>query len=252
VAFDVNGDKVVAEDLGYRWTTPFYSSGTAIFMEGGQVIFGEPSGGKFGILGRQGQVILEAIYGAITISENGRYVIARENVSDGYSLYEISGIPQVSSSDLPESPIPITPTIPPVDMLTVQAQPSNQAMKVNGEEVNPDRYNIAGNNYFKLRDLATLLDGTSAQFEVEYSNGSVNIVPGEAYTPVGVELAERGTSAVTATVSKDKLTHNGRAILVTAYKINGSNYYKLADLGPLVGAVVSYDAATRTVVVTTE
>jgi hypothetical protein len=159
---------------------------------------------------------------------------------------------QSPTTQTPSTPIPITPMVPPVDALTVQAQPSNQAMSVNGEEVNPDRYNIAGNNYFKLRDLATLLDGSSAQFEVEYANGSVNIIPGKAYTPVGSELAARGTVAVVATVSKDKLTHNGRSILITAYKINGSNYYKLADLGPLIGAVVSYDEATRTIIVTTE
>jgi hypothetical protein len=252
VAFDIKGNQIITKDMGLRWMTPFYSSGIAIFMVGGQVILGTPSGGDFGFLTRQGQVILEAKHSYTVINEDGRYIMTRETEEDGYSLYEIKTDSAEDMSIISENPIPITPTVPSVDALTVQAQPSNQAMTVNGEEANPDRYNIAGNNYFKLRDLAILLSGTSAKFEVEYSNGSVNIVIGEAYTPVGGELAVRGTVTVTATVSTDKLTHNGRSILITAYKINGANYYKLADLGPLVGAKVSYDETTRTIIVTTE
>ena len=41
---------------------------------------------------------------------------------------------------------------------------SPQAIIVNGENVSVEVYNINGSNYFKLRDIAKLLDGTDAQF----------------------------------------------------------------------------------------
>jgi hypothetical protein len=142
----------------------------------------------------------------------------------------------------------IADALPPA---TATAQPSNQAMTVNGAAVNPDRYNINGSNYFKIRDLATLLNGTAAQFEIEYANGSINILPGRAYTPVGGELGARGTANVPATLSTDKLTLNGAAVTLTAYKINGSNYFKIVDVGAAFGFGVAYDDTTRTVAVNT-
>jgi hypothetical protein len=152
-----------------------------------------------------------------------------------YSEGEISSVPDSTST---------TPA-------TATAQPSNQAMTVDGAAVNPDRYNINGSNYFKIRDLAMLLNGTAAQFEIEYANGAINILPGRAYTPVGGELGARGTANVPATLSTDKLTLNGAAVTLTAYKINGSNYFKIVDVGAAFGFGVAYDEATRTVVVRT-
>ena len=41
--------------------------------------------------------------------------------------------------------------------------------------------------YVKLRDVASVLNGTSAQFNVTW-DGGVNLVPGEAYIPNGSEM----------------------------------------------------------------
>ena len=71
---------------------------------------------------------------------------------------------------------------------TVQRSP--QALRVNGAERDCERYNIDGYNYFKLRDVACLLTGTRAQFDVGWSElfNLVFLFPGDAYTPVAGDL----------------------------------------------------------------
>lgn len=47
------------------------------------------------------------------------------------------------------------------------AQLSSQKLRFNGaDRSDVEKYNIDGSNFFKLRDLAALLDGTAAQFDV--------------------------------------------------------------------------------------
>jgi len=131
------------------------------------------------------------------------------------------------------------------------ALPSPQNFAVNGVSKDPDRYLINNNNYFKLRDLAVLLNGTSAQFDVGYDNGYVTITTGKAYTPLSTDMAPKGTANKTATLSADQVMLNGQPVDIIAYKIDGSNYFQLRDLGDKIGFSVDYDGATGTVIVKT-
>ena len=77
---------------------------------------------------------------------------------------------------------------------------STQNLVVNEQEVDCEKYNIDGSNYFKLRDLAKLMNGTTSQFSVGYDDATktVTITTGEAYTPDGSELivgADKSASA---------------------------------------------------------
>ena len=58
------------------------------------------------------------------------------------------------------------------DTLIAPAKPkvvvSNQSLKVNGEAADCEKYNVNDNNFFKLRDLAMLLNGTTSQFNVDF------------------------------------------------------------------------------------
>ena len=53
----------------------------------------------------------------------------------------------------------------------VMAVPTWQPIYVDGQQVQMKAYNINGNNYFKLRDLAQLLD-----FQVEWQQSSRSIL----------------------------------------------------------------------------
>lgn len=134
---------------------------------------------------------------------------------------------------------------------TPEAAPTNDRLTVDGRPAAPAAYKIDGSNCFKLRDLAMLLNGTAAQFSVDY-DGAVRIVTGQPYRPVGGELAGVPTAKAPASASRDPVYIDGVERQLTAYKIGGSNYFKLRDLGDALGFQVGYDSATGTASIRTK
>ncbi|MBO4914576.1 MAG: hypothetical protein J5449_05155, partial [Oscillospiraceae bacterium] len=67
---------------------------------------------------------------------------------------------------------------------------SNSADLPDAHLVYPAVYKIDGANYFKLRDLAMILNGSAKQFAVDYdaAAGAVSITSGKPYTAIGGEL----------------------------------------------------------------
>ena len=132
---------------------------------------------------------------------------------------------------------------------------SDQKLTVNGVPAYCDVYNIDGNNYFKLRDLACLLNDTQGQFAVEYDSGTKRILvtTGKAYTADGSELVIGKDLSETAVVSSQTLWIDGeRRDGLSVFNLGGNNYFKLRDLGSALGFGVDYDEATRTMLVDTE
>lgn len=130
---------------------------------------------------------------------------------------------------------------------------SSQKLSVNGTDWSEvEKYNIDGKNYFKLRDIAALLDYTEAKFAVGYDSASntVSITRGGEYEYVGTELVFEKDNSKTAVVSAQTITVDGKQVTgLTAYNIGGSNFFQLRELGDLLGFEVGYDDATRTVLV---
>jgi hypothetical protein len=142
-------------------------------------------------------------------------------------------------------------------MRTLTAQPTAQSLTVDGTAITgAEIYAVNGNNYFKLRDVAQLLTGTDVQFSVDYdfASDTVVIVTGEGYTAVGGELASSGVDkSSTIQTTAQSLTVDGKTInmsTIAAYAIGGNNYFKLRDLGTLLGFTVDYDQDTDTILVT--
>ena len=129
--------------------------------------------------------------------------------------------------------------------------PTNQTLTVNGEVRETEIYNINGSNYFKLRDMAALLNGTGSQFSVSYdaATQTIAVVTGEAYEAVGGELELGTDKSATCVASPQSITVNGQALALTAYNIGGNNFFKLRELGEALNFSVEYDEATRTMVV---
>ena len=129
---------------------------------------------------------------------------------------------------------------------------STQKLTVNGEAIDCEKYNIDGNNYFKLRDLAYLLNGTNSQFAVDYDEAAKTVVitTGEAYKAVGGELEVGADKSASTVASAQTIKIDGETVTdLTVYNIGGNNYFKLRDLGKAVGFYVHYDEATRTMLV---
>ncbi|MGE4484611.1 MAG: hypothetical protein AB7C97_05805 [Oscillospiraceae bacterium] len=128
---------------------------------------------------------------------------------------------------------------------------SKQTVTFNGSSVALEAYNIDGYNYFKLRDIAYLLNGTSSQFSISVSDESfaVNAVKGSAYTAVGGELEPGTDKSASCVASVWKLSVDGTPCSAYVYNLDGNNFFKLRDLGTAFSFGVDYDAATNTVAI---
>ena len=130
--------------------------------------------------------------------------------------------------------------------------PSSQKLVVNNEEVNCDIYNIDGSNYFKLRDIAAMINETPNNFAVGWDEAAqtISVTKRTPYELVGGELETGTDKSGSAVASAQKLLIDGAAVEgLSVYNIGGNNFFKLRDLGDALGFTVDYDAATKTMIV---
>jgi hypothetical protein len=133
------------------------------------------------------------------------------------------------------------------------AAPSASTVYVNGVPKAFEAYNIGGNNYFKLRDLAYVLSGTEKQFSVDYDNATkaITLTSGQPYVAVGGEMAKGDGKTKTATRTSSKVYFNGKELNLTVYNIGGNNSFKLRDLMQVLDVYVGYDNATKAITLDT-
>ena len=137
-----------------------------------------------------------------------------------------------------------TPTQPTQPAGTT-ASPTNDKLEVNGAAADPTVYKIGDSNYFKIRDVAALLSGTERQFAVGYDGekNAVTATTGQGYDKQSGDLAGAAAGgSQTADPSNDAIYVNGEKITAEVYKINGSNYFKLRDLGKALNFYVGWSA----------
>jgi len=160
----------------------------------------------------------------------------------------------------------------PIDTM---AQPTISNVLVNNVAVDFQAYNINGYNFFKLRDIAYVLNGTAAQFNVEWVMrgseewgmwGEIHIDPRVPYQPIGGELVNTSVGAAAASFAgspieiyreledwRGEMTWQTRSPEnpLVAYNINGYNYFRLRDLGDALGFSVDWDESANTILITT-
>ena len=148
------------------------------------------------------------------------------------------------------STAPSAPTTPAAPATGAVLSP--QKLSVDGKDIDCEKYNINDSNYFKLRDLAYLLNGTGSQFGVGFdgATATVTITTGEAYTPAGGELVTNVDNSATAQPSNQAILIDGeKHDELTVYNIGGSNFFQLRELGSILGFEVDYDVSTNTAIV---
>lgn len=131
----------------------------------------------------------------------------------------------------------------------VDAVPSTSPLLVDGEQVSCGAYAITAangyaNNYFKLRDVAKLLSGTRVQFNVTWDGAAnaIRLETGKPYVEVGGELAAVPAGKAAARPNASAVYLNGRRITLEGYTIAQNNYFKLRDLGSVLGFSVSWNS----------
>jgi len=121
------------------------------------------------------------------------------------------------------------------------AYASTQTVEVDGVPVEFEMYALESKsgkpvNYVKVRDIAQVLNGTPAQFNVGYADGGVNLEPGKPYVSVGSEMhtpfsGDRAYTVPTVPTKVDGEETTLKAIVLTGNKGGGYTYYKLRHLG---------------------
>lgn len=157
------------------------------------------------------------------------------------------------NSPIPSVPAPVTVPSPPSTTQTVSAVPTSSTVLVNGAKTAFDSYNIGGNNYFKLRDLAYVLSGSDKQFDISWdaSANAVSLTVGQPYTAVGGELGAKGTTAQQAVTTTSKILLNGAEVSFSAFNIGGNNYFKLRDIGEAFNFGVDWDNTSKSIAIDT-
>lgn len=139
----------------------------------------------------------------------------------------------------------------PVSSTATTTAQSTQIITLNSNTVTLDAYTLKAPNggdvtYVKLRDVAALLDGTAAQFNVDWRSGAIYVDTGKPYTTKnGTELkaitgADGSYKWNTAPVLFDGTTKALEGIVITDGTGGGHTFFKLRDLGAAIGFTVDW------------
>ena len=151
-----------------------------------------------------------------------------------------------------EADTPVVPVVPepevPVKVEKKLAYAARAKVTVNGEPVEFQTYTIDDYTYFKLRDIASAINGTSKQFMTFWddSTQSIQLVRRAPYTSTGSSAVGKYGDTI-ATTSTAKLYCDGARKNVSAYTINDYTYYKLRDIAQLIDMGVTWNESTMTI-----
>lgn len=129
---------------------------------------------------------------------------------------------------------------------------SRPKLSLNGKTLNLESYNINGNNYFKLREIAKLLRNTDKKFDIDFikEKNTIEIKLAQRYKSSNSESKKDGFHKKTSK-STHKITINKKPKKSKSYLIDSSNYFKLRDLADIVGFDVDWDNREKIVIINT-
>lgn len=119
---------------------------------------------------------------------------------------------------------------------------------LNNNKVSLEAYEISGNNYFKLRDLAQIINKTDKKFNVKWNKeaDAVEIISNSEYESDGSELKIKDNLGKSnSNKTKSKILYDGKELDVDVYNINGNNYFKLRDLNEKLDIFTGYNNKTK-------
>ena len=117
-----------------------------------------------------------------------------------------------------------------------------QNLSVGGKSFTVATAQNNGTTYYRLRDLAVALKGTSAAFNVEWKNGVV-VTTKAAYAADPLAITA-DTASVMKTIT---ITVNGTARQMTVLSLGRNNYVSAAQLGQLLGVSATESNGVLTV-----
>ena len=116
-------------------------------------------------------------------------------------------------------------------------------IKVNGAQWAVSGYVVNNANYYKIRDIAMIVMNTPSRFNVDWSTdlSAVTVSTGVPYEIIGGELSGDTLNAANIEQNSAPIYVNGQLVELTAYNIDGSNYFQIRDLANIAGFNVDWD-----------
>lgn len=136
-----------------------------------------------------------------------------------------------------------------------KALTSGEKVRFDGKDIQINSYLINRSNYVKLRDAAALLKDTPAKFDLAYDNEkqSVIISKGKAYKDAFEYKENKVKEEKIAKDTMQKIVDDkGQEIELKGYFIDGYNYFRLRDLGKVLGFGVAYDFKDQRVLLSSD
>ena len=131
------------------------------------------------------------------------------------------------------------------DLPATPTRTKGQSVYVGNTRVYPTGYNIADNNYFKLRDLGKL-----AGFGVDWDETTRSVlISTERTTPDLSNMVDMALTGSTAKLSPQTFKVDGEQVAIKSYLIHGNNYVKLRDIAKEVHFGVDFELATKKVTI---
>ena len=182
----------------------------------------------------------------VTVTDTtGKQVVIRRD-----DCRTVFGLDSIRYTITPNASASTAATLP--QSTSVKIQPCTHVVTVDGERVDPQGYNINGYNFYKLRDIAYILNGTDSQFNVTWdgANNRIVLTDDAAYQEVGGEMTSSASAEIKNVSESDStIVLDGKTLSLTGYRINGNNYYKIRDVGSALGFSVDFDPETEIVLI---
>lgn len=237
---------------------PWFSNGLELFWIGERRF--SIDNAKRGFINRTGQEVVPCKYDSVDefSQKDGMWAIFLENA--GWGIIDATGteiVPPMYDFAFPLAKglvairendkygLLAVKSVATPSTVTYTANPTNDALTVDGIAQVPTAYKIGGANYFQLRDVAMLLNGTPAQFSVDYDEAlkAVKITTGKPYSPLGWELAGAAAGSAEAIEGNNDIYINGVKSDFNVYKIGGNNFFQIRALGKALGFNVGWSKA---------
>ncbi len=149
----------------------------------------------------------------------------------------------VASEPVASEPVTSEPTVPEIVAPQTSvgdkfiAVPNTVSLSLTENTTNMRAYSINNTDYFSLRDIASLLNGTEQQFDIQYdkTTKTVALTTQKPYALANTDytnnsnMTQREVTSTTVILNVD-----GQNISSVAYNIDGTNYFSIADLNKFI------------------
>ena len=199
---------------------------------------------------------IDYIYVGKIYKEDEKYNFKDKNYFEYYGSIRDYAVSVVEPSDVQTQNTVSPVAAPPVNVSNIDtkiAKPTESTVLVNGAKIEFAAYNIENYNYFKLRDLAYVLNGTEKQFNVYWDNlnDAISLTSGYKYDFIGNELAPAQKNDAIAERTNSRVILNGKTVVFTAYNIGGFNYFRLRDIGEALDFGIDWNETENAIIIDT-